>query len=184
MEENISDGDLVLEFQSGNKKALNQLVKQWHKTFCEKAYWLVKDADVAKDIAQDSWSVIIKKIDTLKKAENFGSWALRIVYNNSMDWINKNKRAQKHIEQIKYEQETVDVEHDWDANTEIKLRLLQVFKRLPQHQQVVIKLFYTEGYSLKEISNTLKISMGTTKSRLFHGREKLKQLLKQYNYEK
>ena len=184
MEENISDGDLVLECQSGNKKALNQLVKQWHKTFCEKAYWLVKDADVAKDIAQDSWSVIIKKIDTLKKAENFGSWALRIVYNNSMDWINKNKRAQKHIEQIKYEQETVDVEHDWDANTEIKLRLLQVFKRLPQHQQVVIKLFYTEGYSLKEISNTLNISVGTTKSRLFHGREKLKQLLKQYNYEK
>ena len=184
MEENISDGDLVLEFQSGNKKALNQLVKRWHKTFCEKAYWLVKDADVAKDIAQDSWSVIIKKIDTLKKAENFGSWALRIVYNNSMDWINKNKRAQKHIEQIKYEQETVDVENDLDANTEIKLRLLQVFKRLPQHQQVVIKLFYTEGYSLKEISNTLNISVGTTKSRLFHGREKLKQLLKQYNYEK
>lgn len=184
MEENISDCDLVLEFLSGNKKALNQLVKRWHKTFCEKAYWLVKDADVAKDIAQDSWSVIIKKIDTLKKAENFGSWALRIVYNNSMDWINKNKRAQKHIEQIKYEQETVDVENDLDANTEIKLRLLQVFKRLPQHQQVVIKLFYTEGYSLKEISNTLKISVGTTKSRLFHGREKLKQLLKQYNYEK
>ena len=184
MKEKISDSDLVLEFQSGNKKALNQLVKRWHKTFCEKAYWLVKDADIAKDIAQDSWSVIIKKMDTLKNTKSFGSWALRIVYNNSIDWINKNKRNQKHIEQVKYEQETVDVEKDLDANVEIKLKLLQVFKRLPQHQQVVIKLFYTEGYSLKEISNTMNISVGTTKSRLFHGREKLKQLLKQYNYEK
>ena len=80
MKENISDSDLVLEFQSGNKEALNQLVKRWHKTFCKKAYWLVKDADIAKDIAQDSWGVIIKKIDTLKKIESFGSWALRIVY--------------------------------------------------------------------------------------------------------
>ena len=184
MKENKSDGDLVLEFQSGNKKALNQLVKRWHKTFCEKAYWLVKDADVAKDIAQDSWGVIIKKIDTLKKIESFGSWASRIVYNNSMDWINKNKRKQKHIEQVKYEQETVDVEKDLDANIEIKLKLLQVFKRLSPHQQMVLKLFYTEGYSLKEISTFLNISVGTTKSRLFHGREKLKQLLIKYNYEK
>jgi RNA polymerase sigma-70 factor (ECF subfamily) len=178
------DKKLVLEFQSGDKKALNQLVKRWHKTFCKKAYWLVKDADAAKDIAQDSWSVIIKKIDTLKKTESFGSWALRIVYNNSMDWINKNKRIRKHIEQVKYEQDTVYVEHNLDANTEIKLKLLQVFKKLPQHQQVVLKLFYTEGYSLKEISTSLNISVGTTKSRLFHGRERLKQLLKQYNYEK
>jgi len=45
-------------------------------------------------------------------------------------------------------------------------------------QQMVIKLFYTEEYSLKEISKTLNISVGTTKSRLFHAREKLKQILK------
>lgn len=184
MKENTSDSDLVLEFQSGNQRALNQLVKRWHKTFCEKAYWLVKDADVAKDIAQDSWSVIIKKMDTLKNVESFGSWALRIVCNNAIDWLNKNKIQQKHIEQIKHGQETIDAENDMDANSEIKQKLLLVFKRLPKHQQVVIKLFYTEGYSLKEISNTLNISIGTTKSRLFHGREKLKQLLKQYNYEK
>lgn len=184
MKENISDSDLVLEFQSGNKKALNQLVKRWHKIFCEKAYWLVKDADVAKDIAQDSWNTIIKKIDTLKNTEKFGSWALRIVCNNAIDWLNKKKRQQKHVEQLKYEQETVEVTNDLDVNADIKQKLLEVFKKLPQHQQVIIKLFYTEGYSLKEISNTLNISVGTTKSRLFHGREKLKQLLKHYNYEK
>ena len=79
-------------FQSGDKNALNQLVKRWHKTFCEKAFWLVKDADVAKDIAQDAWSVIINKIDSLKKPESFGSWALRIVYTKSLDWIKANKK--------------------------------------------------------------------------------------------
>lgn len=178
MKEKISDKDLVLAFQSGDKSALNQLVKQWHKTFCEKAYWLVKDADVAKDIAQDSWTIIIRRIDALNKPERFGSWALRIVCNNAIDWLNRNKRQQKHKEQIKYEQEKVTIQKPLDAESEIKLKLLEAFKQLPQHQQVVVKLFYTESYSLKEISSMLNISIGTAKSRLFHAREKLKQLLK------
>ncbi|MEW4922735.1 RNA polymerase sigma factor [Algibacter sp. 2305UL17-15] len=179
MKNDTSDSDLVLEFQSGNKKALNQLVKKWHKRFCEKAYWIVKDADVAKDIAQDSWNDIIKKIDTLKNPKSFGSWALRIVCNNAFDWINKNKRVQKHKEQIKYERKNIEVETEVDDTNHFKIKLLNVFKLLPEHQQIVIRLFYTEDYSLKEISDILNISIGTTKSRLFHAREKLKQLLKQ-----
>lgn len=179
-----TDKDLVLEFQSGNAQALNQLVKHWHKPFCEKAYWLVKDADAAKDIAQDSWKVIIDKIDKLEKPESFGSWGLRIVCNKSIDWLNKNSRVQKHLDQIKNEQSQQNTAEDTDDNSALKLKLLEAFKKLPLHQQTVIQLFYTEDYSLKEISETLSISVGTTKSRLFHAREKLKQLLKHYNYEK
>ncbi len=63
---NVSDAILVVEYQSGNKKVLAQLVKRWHKTFCNKAYWLVKDKDVAKDIAQESWKTIINKLLNLK----------------------------------------------------------------------------------------------------------------------
>ena len=54
IKEAIIDGNLVLEYQSGNVKALATLVKRRHKQFCEKAFWILKDADLAKDIAQDS----------------------------------------------------------------------------------------------------------------------------------
>ncbi len=178
-----TDKDLVLEFQSGNAPALNQLVKRWHKAFCEKAYWLVKDADAAKDIAQDSWKIIINKIDKLEKPESFGSWGLRIVCNKSIDWLNRNSRVQKHLDQIKHEHTQQAIIDETDDSALLKAKLLKAFKKLPSHQQTVIQLFYTEDYSLKEISKTLNISVGTTKSRLFHAREKLKQLLKHYNYE-
>ena len=49
---------------------------------------------------------------------------------------------------------------------------------------MVIRLFYKEGYILKEISAILAISIGTTKSRLFHTREKIKTILKHRNYER
>ncbi len=178
----ISDSDLVSRYQSGDKKALAVLVKRWHKLFCEKAFWITKDADVAKDVAQDSWNTIINKIAGLKDTNRFGSWALRIVYNKSLDVLNINKRTHKTFEAYKYEQEKIIIE-DEDDKENLKNALLKTIKTLPQHQQIVIRLFYVEDYSLKEISNLLNISVGTTKSRLYHAREKLKLTLKNINYE-
>ena len=60
------DALLIEAYKLGDKTALTTLVKRWHKLFCNKAYWLVKDKDAAKDIAQESWTVIINKIESLK----------------------------------------------------------------------------------------------------------------------
>ncbi len=177
MKENIKiDAKLVEQYQSGNALALAELVERWHKTFCNKAYWLVKNQDVAKDIAQDSWKTIINKMDSLNDVNSFGSWALRIVYTKSLDWIKyKNKEREKLQEYHKFNNIQ---EVKTDDNVQLKLSLLKAVKGLPENQQVVIRLFYVEDYVLKEISEILNISIGTAKSRLFHAREKLKEILK------
>ena len=54
---------------------------------------------------------------------------------------------------------------------------------LPEGQQIVLKLFYTEEYSLIEICEILGLSLGTVKSRLFYAREKLKTIIKNRNYD-
>jgi RNA polymerase sigma-70 factor (ECF subfamily) len=176
-----TDKKLVLDYQSGDAQALPILVKRWHKVFCEKAYWLVKDADVAKDIAQDSWGIIVSKINDLKKPESFGSWGSRIVYTKSLDWIKANKRLCRNLESYKYEQDIFNLETT--GNASLKNGLLKTIKTLPNNQQVVIRLFYVQEYPLKEISDILNISVGTVKSRLFHAREKLKETLKYKDYE-
>lgn len=163
-------------YQSGDSKALVTLVKRWHLVFCEKAFWIVKDSDLSKDIAQDSWQTIINKINTLRDPHSFGSWAIRIVCNKSFDALSKNNNEfRKHIE-LQYEQSTFEDMHD--ERTHLKKQLLKAILNLSEQHQIVIRLFYMEAYSLKEISKTLNISVGTTKSRLFHAREKLKQEIK------
>ncbi len=68
---------------------------------------------------------------------------------------------------------------DMQAGNKSVLQKLQLMIRvLPKDQQVVLRLFYTEEYSLKEISEILEISVGAVKSRLFHARERLKISLK------
>ncbi|QRM91044.1 sigma-70 family RNA polymerase sigma factor [Lacinutrix sp. WUR7] len=150
--------------------------------FCEKAFWLVKDADLSKDIAQDTWKTIIAKIEDLKDTSSFGSWALRIVYSKSLDVLRtKNSERFKQEEYVKNQEVIVE---DNNENTTLKRKLLLAIQDLPEQQQQVIKLFYVEEYSLKEISKTLNISIGTAKSRLFYARERLKTILKNRNYEK
>lgn len=175
------DKKLVIDYQTGNSEALQLLVKRWHKTFCEKAYWLVKDSDVAKDVAQDSWGTIIEKLNQLNKPESFGNWASRIVYTKALNWIKLNNRRLKNLENYNYEQDSNVI--DRTDNDNLKIALLKTVETLPKKQQEVILLFYVQSYSLKEIANILNISMGTAKSRLFHAREKIKQILKHDNYE-
>ncbi len=183
IEQDKKDTELVLKYQSGDNKALTLLVKRWHKLFCEKAFWIVKDADMAKDIAQDSWNIIIKNISNLKNAYSFKGWALRIVCNNALDVLNEKKRTIIKGEAYKYEQEDLIIEEEHNSE-DLKNLLFKTIKVLPEHQQMVIKLFYVENYSLKEMSNILNISTGTIKSRLFHARERLKLTLKNRKYEK
>ncbi len=178
----LSDTALIKMYQSGTKEVLTFLVERWHVRFCKLAYWYCKDKDIAKDIAQESWVVIFNKLNDLKQPDKFKSWAISIVNRKSIDWIRKTTREQKKLDQLYYEasKEKVNEEASF-TQVSIHIKLKEEIEKLPKHQQIVLQLFYVESYSLKQIANVLEISIGTTKSRLFHARERLKRTLKNTN---
>jgi RNA polymerase sigma-70 factor (ECF subfamily) len=181
------DGLLVLQCQNGDKKAFSLLVKRWHIKLCEQAFWYVKDLDIAKDIAQDCWTIILKRIYNLQEPNSFGSWALTIVYRKSIDWLRKEKNVDKKLhdyyEDSKTNYDTVEnntiISNDtiFTHNDTINV-IMNAIKDLPQNQQIILRLFYLEECSINEIASILKITTGTVKSRLFYAREKLKSILK------
>lgn len=179
--DNHIDAELVQAYKAGDQKAMATLVKRWHLVFCKKAYWMVKDTSLSKDIAQESWQTIMSKLETLKDPLSFKPWALRIVYSKSVDALRQSQR--KRLKESEFDTSPVSTVNDYKDDSEVKDNLLKALKSLPEQQQIVIRLFYNESYSLKEISSLLNISVGTTKSRLFHAREKLKLILKNNNYE-
>ena len=175
-EKDPSDKFLIERYLSGDKSMLPILVQRWHKIFCEKAYWVLRDKDLAKDVAQESWIIIIKKLPTLKKLESFKSWALRIIYTKAID---AHKRRTQSIQNLnKIDRKVFSVSDDKEVDAALKQKLLTAIKKLSKDKQDIIRLFYVEEYSLKEISVFLKIPTGTVKSRLFKAREKLKSILK------
>jgi len=185
--EKIFDGLLVLQFRAGDKKAFVLLVKRWHSKLCNQANWYTKDIDLAKDIVQESWTVILKKIQGLQEPNNFGSWASKIVIRKSIDYLRKSNNEELKLHQY---QENIQIDHDSekhseganynatsDSNTTSEM-LMNCIKELPEQQQIVLRLFYIQEYKLHEISEILSLAKGTVKSRLFYAREKLKSKLK------
>lgn len=187
--ERVFDGLLVLQCKSGDKKAYSLLVKRWHQKFCKQAFWYTKDIDLAKDIAQDSWVVIFKKLHMLSDPNSFGSWALSIVNRKAIDALRKVTRGNKNLKDYYKDLKTKNnqyktINDDTNTATNHSKLIIRAINNLPENQQVVLKLFYVEDYSVLEISNILNVSAGTIKSRLFYAREKLKSLLKNKDHEK
>lgn len=61
--------------------------------------------------------------------------------------------------------------------------LYQAMQYLTEDQRLAVVLHYIEGYSVNEIAKITKVSVGTIKSRLARGRNKLKDVLKEVEYD-
>jgi len=171
----IFDALLILQYKTGDNKAIELLVKRHQKKLLKQAFWYVQDKQIAKDIVQESWSVILRKLYQLKDPNQFRSWAMKITTRNALDFLRKQKID---LEKRKALQPIVTNNTDPTKREEQIIRLRKAIRELPQNAQEVLRLFYIEEYSLTEIGEILNIAVGTVKSRLFHAREKLKKIIK------
>ena len=177
------DSLLVISYRAGNKKALELLARRWNGKLCAHAYGYVKDWSLAKDVTQDTWSSILRKIHMLRDTNSFGSWAMTIASRKALDAISKHKKRKKDVTTTFWEEQPApnDV---YDAK-ERKINKIKVaMSTLPIEQKMVLKLFYLEEYSLKEISEITNASVSTVKTRLFRAREKIRNELKRGSHEK
>ena len=159
IEESQTDRFLIEEFKSGNTSVLSLLVKKWHRIFCQKAFWVLQDREMAKDVAQESWLIIIDKLKDLKNVDSFKSWAFRIVYTKSIDAYKRRIKAREKLKSAVVQEDDPAI-HD-EYQIEVRKKMLGAIQKLPKEKQDIIRLFYVEEYSLKEISAFLEIPVGT-----------------------
>lgn len=173
---------LVINCQAGDRKAFELLVKRWNPKVLSRVYHTTKDVAASKDITQEAWIVIIKKIKTLRDPGAFQGWSLRIATRMAIDWIRSNQVNRKR-EDIREQVQTEFAEKTQHPNEETLVALRKAIDQLPDEQRSVIQLFYQENLSILTIGGLLNLPVGTIKSRLFRGREFLKNMLENKLYE-
>lgn len=174
--ENTYDEWLIYRIKTGDTKAYKLLIERWHRKLVKHIYYMVHEKSIANDIAQDTWMVVIKKLNTLKEPRYFKLWIFKISRNLSIDWIKKENKKQE------YQNTLIETKIDKNLDKNIQddnLKALKVaMAKLSSIDQQILNLFYLESCNIRDISHILDISTGTVKSRLFNARRHLKLIIK------
>lgn len=161
--------ELINECKKNHPKAQEQLYHLFAKKFFGVCLKYSNNYDDAQDNLQDGFLIIFNKIDQFSHKGSFEGWAKRILINNALQKF----RGVRFMEVLDDTIADVEVEID-DENISLDY-LLQIIQELPNQYRIVFSLYVLDGYSHKEISEMLSISVGTTKSNLFRARLILKE---------
>lgn len=175
--ERILDEYLAASARAGDRVAFGQLAERWQPKLYAHACRLTGDAELARDVVQDGWGDIVKGLPRLNDAAVFPAWAYRIIARRVADAIRRAQRNRKLMRNYGAEPAAQTVSSSEMESYADRTPLSQAMALLPPEQRAAIALFYTEGFSVAEISAALNIPVGTVKTRLMHARRKLRQAL-------
>jgi RNA polymerase sigma-70 factor (ECF subfamily) len=167
--------------KKGNQNAQMQL----YDNYCDAMYTIacryLNDED-AKDAMQEGFLKAFKNINNYKADFTFGTWLKRIIINQCIDTLRKQRLEFTEIETEHLE--LID-DNNWNVDNAItKQTIINAIETLSEKYKLVVKLYVMEGYDHEEISQILNIPIKTSRTHLRRGRLKLQELLKQNYYAK
>ncbi|QSX06871.1 sigma-70 family RNA polymerase sigma factor [Sedimentibacter sp. zth1] len=149
-------------------------IRENQDAFYRFAFRYMKNEQESLDAVQETIVKSIEKIYMLKKPEYMKTWFYRILINECLTALRKNRK-------IMYINEYIDIPC-YDESIESKEEIKAVFEaidNLNEKYKTVIVLRYYEDMKLDEISYILKLNVNTVKSRLYRGLEILRSSLKE-----
>lgn len=163
------------ELIEGCRRGENTSQRQLYERMAGKMFSIccryIKDRMVAEDVLVGAFTKVFERIEQFKSEGSFEGWVRKIVVNESLTYLRKNKSMY-----LETELEAADREPDLD-NQRNHLEaedLLKLVAELPAGYRIVFNMYAIDGYSHKEIADHLGISESTSKSQLNRARNCLK----------
>jgi len=173
----MDDVTLIKECSRGNAKAQRALFDKFAPKMLAVCMRYLKNMDEAEDALQDGFVKVFQKIPEFKMEGSLEGWIRRIMVNNSLDAIRRNKKQllEDDVDTVQHKVSFTDFQFD-DMDLQYLMKIIQ---SLPDGYRVVFNMFAIEGYSHKEIAETLGVSENTSKSQYSRARALLREKLEQ-----
>ena len=168
------DLELINKFKAGQMEGFEMLVRKYHNRVINIANSITGNASDAEDIAQEAFLKVYHNLSGFRNQAKFSSWLYRITLNTAYDHLRGNRRKNSSLDQIDYSH-IADNKTSKDALAKETLR--KALDKIPFDFRTALILKEIEGLSYEEISQALKIRLGTVESRIFRARAMLKNLL-------
>ncbi len=138
----------------------------------------LRDNDLAEEVMLNGFFKVFTKIDTYSGQGSFEGWIRRIMVNESLSELRRQKK-------LFFKDESVienSLEHSAEIDSELEAEEIQkLIDALPDGYKTVFVLYVVDGYKHSEISELLQISEGTSKSQLSKARSMLQAMITKQN---
>jgi RNA polymerase sigma-70 factor (ECF subfamily) len=190
------DAALVAALKAGSEEAFGMLIAQYSQPLYSLIARSLQDPADAADITQEVFIKVFRSIRSFHGDASLRTWLYRIALreaSNQRRWWTRHKRQEMTIDSPVNSTECDDGEesmclsgilmdsagspYDLAAQAEMKARVEDALRKLPEAFRTVVILREMEGFCYEEIAEILDVPAGTVKSRLTRGRAALKQIL-------
>ena len=181
--EDMNEDKLITRAAKGDASAFNELLGMHEKKMYAVCLRMCANTEDAQDCLQEAMLRIFRSISSFKGQSTFSTWVYRVTMNTCLDELRKKKNKQS---------TSLDglLETGWSpANEddtperhaiagEKREAIRSAIAELPEDMRSAIVLRDVQGFSYDEISSILGINVGTIKSRISRGREKLREKIR------
>lgn len=158
---------------NGDTEAFRYFVSQYKDLAFSVAVSVVKDEFTAADVVQEAFVKAFENLKSFKGKSKFSSWFIRIVINESYKIVQRNK--------VKYSDKLFDLEEvskDAFKEADQKFYVNEVLKIMAPNESLVLRLFYLNENSVKEICEMTGWEESKVKVTLHRARKSMEQKLK------
>lgn len=174
----LSDLTLVAQIIAGsNDRAFERLVRKYQSPI--RRFFLNQTAGdemLSDDLAQETFILVYRKIQTFHQLSSFRTWLFSIAYNVWLSHIRQTKAISELNEEVS------DAHFEQHQSTEIRLDLASAMQILSDIERSCVTLFYIEDLPADKVAEITELPVGTVKSHVHRGKTKLAQYLRERGY--
>lgn len=186
MDPHYSDETLLQLIALRDINALEALYARYAQTTYNLIRRIVRDSTVVEEVLQDTFWQVWQKASEFRGEGAAAAWLYRIARNKSLEHLRRQKARPTPVTITLADEERpwstplaseVNAEHVTEQAWR-RQRLRQALNEIPAEQRHCLELAYFEGMSQREIADYIHTPLGTVKTRIRLGLEKLERLLR------
>ncbi len=168
----LSDEEIVDKVRTTDSKLYAVIIERYQKKLLRYANSLIKDQDNAVDVVQSSFIKAFVNLNSFNTKHKFGSWIYRIVHNEALNLIKKYPGETPLLDDVDFRSDE-DIEENF-IRGETKSYVESCLKEIPLLYSEPLSLYYLDNKSYEEISDILRIPMGTVAIRISRAKKIMK----------
>jgi RNA polymerase sigma-70 factor (ECF subfamily) len=176
----VSDARLVEEVRRGDHSAFEPLVRRYENRLMGVLMRFVRDRELARDLAQETFLRVYERLDQFDPSRRFGPWLFRIGVNLCLDYLRKRRRRvwPSLFSDSRAEKGPDPAVADPREALDLEQEVRRVLESIPEKYRTVLILRDLENFSTSEIAAILHRKEATIRWRLAEARMRFQEFWK------